>query len=230
MLLDDVPTVDWTGIELVTLGSQSWSRKTLLQMLKPPQLRIEVPGIDESAVTADTPQELVRQLGRRKAQAILARADVSSATTMATATTEVEEGGGRRLVICGDAVVTHKGQILGKPRDRAEAERWLRSYGEGRPVTTVSSVTVVDMRTRACWDDIAEGEVYFRAMPDDVVDAVVRDGALQSAGGLRFEHEAVQPYVECLVGHSSAVMGFSQPLVCELIARAVAHDDGAVLL
>lgn len=51
----------------------------------------------------------------------------------------------------------------------------------------MSSVTVVEIQTHACWANMAQGSVYFRAMPDDVVDAVGCDGALQSAGGLRLD-------------------------------------------
>lgn len=57
---------------------------------------------------------------------------------------------------------------------------------------------------------------------------MVCDGVLQNEGGLCFDHEVIQPYVEYLVVHGSAVMGFSQPLVRKLNSLAVGSDDVAL--
>lgn len=211
------PSVSWDRVSRLILGSQSWSRRTLLQELGPPPFDTIVPDIDERAIAADSPRALVVAIARAKARALLGRPDVAAVC----AAQRESEPGKKTLLICGDAVVTHKGAVLNKPADAGDARRMLRGYADA-PATTVSAAVVVDVATGLCCQAVDEAEVYFRALPDAVVDRVIADGALQSAGGLRIEHEAVQPFVECVVGDVSAVMGFSLPAVARLVGRVVA--------
>lgn len=228
------PRVAWTGVCRLILGSKSWSRRTLLEQLDPPPFDVVVADIDEEAIKSDDPRDLVLKIALAKASALLSRREVSHSSALISSTfasgtvdgdeEEEEEEEGRVLLICGDAVVVHKGNVRGKPRDRNEARSLLRSYADA-PATTVSSIVVVDVRTRMHWSGVDEAEVYFRAMPNDAIESVVDDGAMQSAGALRIEHPSVQPFIDCIVGDLSAVMGFSQPLLASLIAD-VQNKDG----
>lgn len=287
-----VPEVSWRGVSRLILGSKSWSRKTLLQQLHPPPFDVIVADIDEKAITADNPTDLVTRIAIAKARALLQRPAVTKQvplpaspmpnsttppttppTTSTTATTgtgvaptgscnkkskkkrnvtdatatdpddldshhdsdeddddnddddsDDDDDEGRTLMICGDAVVVHKGVVLGKPKDKEQAVQFLRSYADA-PVTTVSSIVVVDVRSRCYWAGVDEAEVYFRGLPDRVIHKLVDDGgALQSAGALRIENADVQPFVECIVGDMSAVMGFSQPLLASLVSSIMIDE------
>lgn len=213
-------TSQWTGIGKLVLGSKSWSRRTLLTELGVPELSVVVADIDERAITADTPRELVLAIGRAKARAIVA----------SKAVTPVSPDLGKTLLVCGDSVVTHKSQILGKPTDKDHARSILKSYASA-PATTVSSVVVVDMHTQMHWAGVDEAEVYFREMPEAVIEDLIENGgSMESAGGLRIEHPDVARYTECIIGEKSAVMGFPQGLAGALLHGALAgSDDGTPL-
>lgn len=204
----------WAGLSRLVLGSKSWSRRTLLQELNVPEFEIQVADIDERAISAPTPQELVLQIGIAKARALSDRVKVS-------------DDDGTTLLVCGDSVVTHGGSVLGKPRDVSHARSILRSYATA-PATTVSSIVVLDIRRGVYWAGVGEAEVYFRAMPDEVIEEMIETGgAMESAGALRIEHPKVKMYTECIIGERSAVMGFPLSLAERLLQQALrGGDDG----
>lgn len=206
----------WRPIQRLILGSKSWSRRHLLASLGVPAPLIAAPNIDESLIRHADPAKLVLHIAVAKAEAVLQRRDVADAS-------------GLTLLITGDSVVTHKDMVLEKPRCKDEARRFLRSYASA-PATTVSSVVVVDVGRRVFWSGVDAAEVYFREMPEEVIEELVEDGgAMESAGGLRIEHPKVERYTECILGERSAVMGFSLPLVRKLLMQAIAGEGGAKL-
>lgn len=209
----------WPGLAKLILGSKSWSRRTLLAELDLPPFDIAVPDIDEAALRVDSPRDLVLLIANAKARALLSRGIIDPAPT--------EQG--KTLLVCGDSVVNHKGCILEKPVDEAEARRFLQSYSTA-PATTVSSVVVVDVHSGKKWQGVDEAEVYFRPMPLQVIDELVlTGGSMDSAGALRIEHPLAVQYTDCIIGHRSAVMGFSQPLAKQLLENALKGSDGEVL-
>lgn len=213
-----VPTSSqWSGLAKLVLGSKSWSRRTLLSELQVPPFEIVTPDIDESSIRHPSAVKLVLALGNAKARAIIDRNVIELPS----------EKLGKTLLICGDSVVRHKGMILEKPNNYDQAKQYLNSYATA-PATTVSSIIVVDVARKWKWQGVDEAEVYFRKMPENVIDELVKNGgAMESAGGLRIEHPLAVKYTECIVGDKSAVMGFSQPLVRQLIHQALEGKGGA---
>lgn len=229
------PQVSWNGVRRLVLGSKSWSRRTLLQQLEPPPHDVVAADIDESSVSfkENDVQDMVLQIALAKARKLMTVPSVLKYSPLSTSSLSDDElddeREGRVLMICGDAVVKHKDEILGKPTSVQQAKQLLKSYKDA-PVTTVSSVVVVDVVRKVYWAEIDEAEVYFRELPEDVVDKVIEDGGMQSAGALRIEMPEVQPYIECIVGDISAVMGFSQPVLAKLIPKILVEDtDGKPL-
>lgn len=209
-------TTKISGIASLVLGSKSWSRRTLLSELVS-DFSTAAAGIDEAAIRDDNPRKLVLLLGHAKADALLAAKSVLP---------ERPERRGRHLMITGDSVVTHKGRILEKPASKKEAREFLESYATG-PATTVSSIVVTDLESGVRWDGVAEAEVHFRPLPNDViVDLIENGGSMESAGGLRIEHPAVEKYTDYILGEKSAIMGFSTLLCDDLLKRAVSGIGG----
>ncbi|MDQ3611717.1 MAG: Maf family nucleotide pyrophosphatase, partial [Actinomycetota bacterium] len=100
---------------------------------------VMVSGVDEQAVTADDPRELVRELARRKAEAV--------ATGLQDA-----------LVVGADSMLLLDGQTHGKPRDDAEARaRWLRM--RGRTGTLLTGQAVIDVASGRTSCGVAATEV-----------------------------------------------------------------------
>jgi len=212
----------WPGLTRLILGSKSWSRRTLLSTIDGlPEFSIVVADIDEGAVTSGrslSPREIVGEIGLAKARALIASGKL-----------QVGEDG---LLITGDSVVTHKGSILGKPKDKTEARSILTSYStSGAPATTVSSVVVVDLARNIYWKECDEAEVYFREMPKSIIDELLESNdPLESAGALRIEHPLVEKYTECIIGERSSVMGFPTLVVERLLRTACGGIDGGTPL
>ncbi|WP_018921620.1 Maf family protein [Salsuginibacillus kocurii] len=89
------------------LASSSPRRKALLEQAGL-SFSIQIPNIKEEVDPNLSPQEVVMQLAKQKAEAV----------------SEVEPDS---IVIGADTVVVHLGHILGKPKDEPEAKRMLAS-------------------------------------------------------------------------------------------------------
>lgn len=186
-----------------------------------------VADIDEDAVTAGralSPREAVSEIGLAKARALLSSGKLPPPHSAGGICID--------LLITGDSVVTHKGAVLGKPKNKAEARALLESYSTSKaPATTVSSVVVVDLARKVYWKGVDEAEVYFREMPREVMDELLASNdTLESAGALRIEHPLVEKYTECIIGERSSVMGFPTLVVEQLLRVACdGKDQGTAL-
>jgi len=104
------------------LASSSPRRQELLRQIGIPFV-VEAPDVDEHAVEARSPAELVEQLALRKARAVAAQHPAD-------------------IVLGADTVVVVDGEVLGKPADRTEAEAMLARLS-GRPHQVLTGVAVV---------------------------------------------------------------------------------------
>lgn len=122
------------------LASSSPRRQELLRQIGIPFV-VEVPEVDEHAVHAESPAELVERLALRKARAVAARHPDA-------------------LVLGADTIVVVDGEVLGKPADRAEAEAMLGRLS-GRPHQVLTGVAVV----RGPEEQVAHEETVVRFAP-----------------------------------------------------------------
>ena len=104
---------------MLILASQSPRRKELLGLFHIP-FSVRVADIDETMDSGLSPFDGVALTSRRKAEAIVRDAD--------------------DVVIAADTIVVCEGQVLGKPRDEADAFRMLsllsgRRTSMGRPAS-----------------------------------------------------------------------------------------------
>ena len=113
---------------MIILASASPRRKEILSELGV-DFRVVVADTDESSDISD-PVELTRELARRKGLAVYEKLLQSGEYDAESA-----------IIISADTVVCRDGEILGKPRDRADAVAMLTSLS-GRSHTVVSGVAV----------------------------------------------------------------------------------------
>lgn len=124
------------------------------------------------------------------------------------------------LITC-DQVVTHKGKILEKPVDAAEARAFIRSYGEA-PCATVGSVVLTNILTGKRVSGTDTATIYLKSIPDRVIDELIEEGdVLYCAGGLMIEHAKVGPYIDRLDGTMDSIMGLSQALLERLLPEVL---------
>ncbi|MFN3593406.1 MAG: Maf family protein [Thiobacillaceae bacterium] len=194
------------------LASQSPRRLELLRQigLEPTvlPLRHAPPraDVDETPLPRERPRAYVLRLARMKAQA------AGLALT------------GRRLppwpVIAADTCVTLDGEILGKPRDAAEAAAWLRRYA-GRSHSVYTAVAVLHgARIEAT---VSRSTVRFGPLSEQEIARYVASGEpFDKAGGYAIQGRAAA-FVAYLAGSYSGVMGLPLYETVQLL-RTVGYD------
>ena len=160
--------------------------------------RVVVSGVDESAVRADDPQALVLELAVRKARAV-------------AGSLSAEE-----LVVGCDSMLSLGGEVLGKPRDAADAtERWKRMRGQTG--TLLTGHAVVDVAAGRTVSAVAGTTVRFGTPTDEEVAAYVATGEpLHVAGAFTLDGRSA-PFVDGIDGDPGNVIGLSLPLLRRLL-------------
>lgn len=149
------------------LASASPYRKELLQRLRLPFEAVE-PGIDETPLPGECPQHLVRRLAGEKAQSVAARL-----------------GPGDALVIGSDQVAVDNGDIVGKPRDHADAVRQLRR-ASGTTVTLYTGLVLLNTDSGRIQSEVVPFRVAFRHLSDEVIERyLAKERPYGCSGSLR---------------------------------------------
>jgi MAF protein len=177
----------------LVLASRSPRRHELLRLFGVP-FEVREADVREKSRPAERPADLVARLSRAKAHgAQLANPD-------------------RALLIGCDTIVALDGDILGKPRDAAEADAMLHRL-RGRSHLVYSAITLLDPRGRR-ETEVAETRLTMRAYDAAEIRAYVASGdPLDKAGSYAIQHEGFHP-VRTIEGCYASVMGL--PL-CHLV-------------
>ena len=179
------------------LASQSPRRKELLALFHIP-FAVQVSDIDESMDPSKPPSEEVAKVSLRKAQAI------------PRTTSDV--------VIAADTIVVCDNQVLGKPRDEADAFRML-SLLSGRDHQVMTGLTVLYKDRQVCCTEITD--IHFRTLSEKEIRAYIRTGEPMDKAGAYGIQGGAALFAERLVGDYYNVMGLP---VCRLgqILRQIA--------
>ena len=185
----------------IVLASASPRRRELLEAAGV-SFRVHAVDVDESLEPrlADDPVEAVKKLAERKA-----RAAVEQLVT--------PEYAGMLAVIGSDTMVVLRGQIFGKPRDKAEAQRMLRSLsGCGHDVHTAVSIWFVNA---AAGEDVGlyyrtfvdTTYVYFKELTDeDIANYIATGDPFDKAGAYGIQSGAA-PFIDHIEGSLDTVIG-----------------------
>ena len=149
----------------IILASASPRRKELLSQIGL-SFEVRVSQVEEM-ITKTLPAEVVEELSAQKAQAVFDSLQLSEA--------DCKESAKGILVIGADTVVACDGQILGKPKDREDAERMLRLL-QGRSHQVYTGVTVCCHRPdgqAAVKSFHEETEVTFYPMTEKEIQAYI---------------------------------------------------------
>ena len=203
---------------MLLLASASPARRRLLEQAAIPH-RVQVSGVDEDAIAAADPRELVRLLAQAKAQAVF--------ETHFEALFETLEPAEPTLVLGCDSLLVFEGEVFGKPADPQEAiHRWQRmagGWGElhtGHCLLAPAAIPAgaLDRRSGAIRLETVTTRVQFAALSPSEIEAYVATGEpLQCAGGFALEGIGGQ-VVERIEGCFSNVIGLSLPLLRRWLA------------
>ena len=183
----------------LVLASQSPRRKELLEILDIP-FSIVVPAIDESPRNGEVPEDYVVRVAREKA------ADVASRVR-------------NSIVLSADTVVTIDGEILGKPRDRADAVRMLMQLS-GREHQVFTAVCVMDQSNGLTRQGLEKTAVVVRPLREsEIEDYIRREDVMDKAGAYAIQGFA-SVFIPRISGSYSNVMGLPLALVYELLDQS----------
>ena len=129
-------------IELVLASSSPFRRRLLGQLSV--EFRVLNPDIDESPLANEKPEALVRRLSIAKARAVVPRAPAA-------------------LIIGSDQVAFHRGNIVGKPRNHADAVAQLLS-SSGKTITFFTSVALLNSTNGSLQTRVVPYAVRFRTL------------------------------------------------------------------
>ena len=178
------------GIRLV-LGSTSQYRRSLLERLGIP-FTVAAPDVDEIALPAELPIDLVNRLARSKAESVAQRQ--SKALVI----------GSDQLAVCGR-------EVLGKPGSGERAIAQLQQLS-GQRVTFYTAVHVINSETGSNDGHMDATTVHFRPLSEqEIRDYVARDKPYHCAGGFKIEALGVSLFTRVETQDPTALIGL--PLI-----------------
>ena len=177
------------------LASQSPRRRELLGLYHIP-FTVRVADIDEAMDPAKSPAEEVARVSKLKALAV-----------------EREEND---IVIAADTIVVCAGQVLGKPRDEADARRMLRLLS-GRDHQVMTGYTVLRGETAVTHTEITD--LHFRELTDAEIDGYIRSGEPMDKAGAYGIQGLGSLLVEKIHGDYFNVMGLPVLRLSRMLAE-----------
>lgn len=165
------------------LASQSPRRKALLEQLSIP-FTVRVADIDESMDDALPPQQEVARVSRNKAFAV-------------SRTPE-------DIVISADTIVVCGKEVLGKPKDEADAYRMLRLLS-GNCHQVMTGVTV--LKADLCQSFTEITDIYFRELSDTEIRRYIVSGEPMDKAGAYGIQSGAASFVRRLEGDYYNVVG-----------------------
>ncbi len=169
------------------LASQSPRRRELLGLFRR-DFTVKVADIDEKM--DGNPFDEVARVSRLKAQAIPCGSD--------------------EVIVAADTIVVCQGQILGKPKDEADARRMLRLLS-GRDHQVMTGMTVRSREKTVTVTEVTD--IHFRPISDAEIDAYIATGEPMDKAGSYGIQGGAALFAEKMVGDYYNVMGLP---VCRL--------------
>ena len=181
------------------LASQSPRRKELMGLFHI-SFVIRVSDADETMDPDLTAAEAVAQVSRRKAEAVTRDAD--------------------DVVIAADTIVVCGGEILGKPKDTADASRMLHLLS-GRDHQVMTGMTLLRGEKSLTHTEITD--IHFRQLSDREIDAYIRTGEPMDKAGSYGIQGGAALFADRMHGDYYNVMGLP---VCRLgqLLREIAPE------
>lgn len=174
------------GMPPLVLASSSPRRKELLSAFGRP-FQVEVPAVEEFLLPGEAPAAHVRRLAAEKAEAVACRFR-------------------RALVVGADTVVVFDGRVIGKPRDRRDAERILSSLS-GRSHFVYTGVAVTQFSGGKRRTVVVRSRVVFKLLSPSWIRKYVDSGeTLDKAGSYALQGRGDE-FIEEVQGPPSNVIG-----------------------
>jgi len=185
---------------LLLLASNSPRRRQLLS-LAGWTFNVSAADVDESQLPNEWPADYVLRLAETKARAA------------AVAGVDADQ-----IVLAADTAVVDGTDILGKPKDRADATAMLKRL-RGHTHQVYSGIALLRLGDGLLLKDLCVTDVPMRAYSDEEINAYVQTGdPLDKAGAYAIQHPEFHP-VASMEGCYASVMGLPMCHVLLLIRK-----------
>ena len=183
------------------LASNSPRRKQLLA-LTDLNFIVSAADVDESQYENESPANYVLRLAEKKARAIKTDADA--------------------IILASDTTVVDGANILGKPKDDAEAARMLTQL-RGRTHQVYTAVALLRASDGLLLTDLCITDVPMRSYSDEEIHNYVATGdPLDKAGSYAIQHPEFSP-VASMEGCYASVMGLPLCHVTRMLRKMDIH-------
>jgi septum formation protein len=182
-----------TTLPPLTLASGSPRRRELLSQLGL-RFTVQPVDIDESPQPGEKPEPYVLRLAREKAAA----------------------GDARGIILAADTIVTLDGDLLGKPRDEADARAMLARLS-GREHQVATGVAVRDTESGRESAGVEVSTVRFASLTEREIAWYVAGGEPMDKAGAYAIQGVGNLFIAALEGNFTNVVGLPLPLVYRLL-------------
>jgi len=180
----------------IVLASQSPRRQELLRKIVP-LFRVEPSGLDEDEFREKDPLRFALRAAEAKAR-------------------EVAERNPSSLVIAADTVVNLREEVLGKPKDRDQAEGMLRKLS-GQRHRVITAVALYRKEDERLLTGFEISYVTFRVLSDRDIEGYLASGDYLDKAGSYAVQQIGDLFVEKLEGDYENVVGFPVARVKKLL-------------
>jgi septum formation protein len=188
---------------LLVLASGSPRRRDLLGTLGI-AFEVRSTDVDETPVTGETAEELVRRLAVAKAEAGLAAASERPV-----------------VVLAADTLVSVDGEVLGKPVDEADAARMLRLLSGSRHQVLTGVAVAASHGTAAMLAvEVETTHVHMAPWTDEQIAAYVASGEPMDKAGSYAIQEVGDRFVTQIEGTFDNVVGLPLDRTRRMLAEA----------
>ncbi|HEU0292552.1 MAG TPA: Maf family protein [Anaerolineales bacterium] len=180
------------------LASNSPRRRQLLA-LSDWEFDVIVTDVDESQLAqGESPADYVLRLAETKARAIPAQAD--------------------QIILAADTAVVDRSDILGKPKDEAEAFAMLRRLRD-HTHQVYTGIALLRVSDGLLLKELSVTDVPMRDYSDEEIHAYIATGdPLDKAGAYAIQHSSFQPVIN-LAGCYTSVMGLPMCHVVRMMRK-----------
>jgi septum formation protein len=172
-------------------------------MLRLP-VQVLASDVDESVPDNWEPHTIVEELAVRKAAAVQAALNIQDS--------EAQGGTARQIIVGSDTIVVLNGEVLGKPRDQADAVRMLRLL-QGRSHQVFTGLACLDTGCAGCHSESVQASGS---------QSIIRLGEVGQYRIISRDALAGQP--ESIVGHTVSRVAFSPMSEAEIQAYVETGD------
>ena len=171
----------------IILASQSPRRRELLGRLVP-DFTVITDDSAEALIPGEKPPQTVQRLAAEKAEHVSAKTDADA------------------LILAADTVVVLDGQILGKPKDEADAFVMLSALS-GNTHQVFTGIAVLDTKTGQCVTAFETPKVRFRPVSHREILQYIASGEPMDKAGAYGIQELGALFVEGIEGDYFNVVG-----------------------